>query len=120
MIPTHSGGRPSIFSPVRVRTITMPRRITDWETHCAIRAPRKVPGVPPSTSGTSTARSMPSVTTCPMAAASTSGPCRCADATAGISRPISAASAMRPRMSILPFRTATEIEGTRRQTSRRL
>ena len=73
MMPTHSGGTPSIFSPVSVSTITIPRRITDCETHAAIFEPRKVPGVPPSTRGTRTAHETPSVRTCPTAAASTSG-----------------------------------------------
>ena len=39
--------------------MTMPRRITDWETQWAIRAPKKVPGVPPTISGISTRQAHP-------------------------------------------------------------
>ena len=71
--PTISGGTPSMFSPVSDSTMTMPRRITDWETQFASRAPRKVPGEPPRISGISTAHSTPLTSTWLIAAESTSG-----------------------------------------------
>ena len=73
MMPTIRGGTPSMFRPVRLSTITMPRRITDWETQFAIRAPRNVPGVPPRISGISTAHSTPLTSTWPTRPTSTSG-----------------------------------------------
>ncbi len=73
MMPTTSGGTPSMVRPVSVSTMTMPRRITDCETQLASRAPRNVPGEPPMISGISTAHSTPLTSTWLIAADSTSG-----------------------------------------------
>ena len=74
MMPTHSGGTPSIFRPVRVSTMTMPRRITDCETQLAIaRAEEGAGGAAEDQRDQHRPGATPEISTWPIAAASTSG-----------------------------------------------
>ena len=71
-----SGAQPALSSsatPLMVSTTTMPRRMIDCGTRGAIRAPMRVPGTEPMTSGMRISQSSPWSAMLEMAAARTSG-----------------------------------------------